>query len=42
MSPSLTLYLVFVGSLILLVWAFYMPFRLGQLYNGPVFCLAIG
>jgi branched-chain amino acid transport system permease protein len=42
MSASLTLYLVFVGSLILLVWAFYMPFRLGQLYNGPVYCMAIG
>jgi branched-chain amino acid transport system permease protein len=42
MSSSLSLYLVFVGSLILLVWAFYMPFRLGQLYNGPVYCMAIG
>jgi branched-chain amino acid transport system permease protein len=42
MSASLSLYLVFVGSLILLVWAFYMPFRLGQLYNGPVYCMAVG
>ena len=42
MSASTTLYLTFVGSLILLVWSFYMPFRLGQLYNGPVYCMAIG
>ena len=42
MSASLIQYLIFVGALILLVWAFYMPFRLGQLYNGPVYCMAIG
>jgi len=42
MSASLQLYLVFVGAYILLVWAFYIPFRAGQLYNGPVYCMAIG
>lgn len=42
MSASLNLYLVFVGAYILLVWAFYIPFRAGQLYNGPVYCMAIG
>ena len=42
MSASSIQYLIFVGSMILLVWAFYMPFRLGQLYNGPVYCMAIG
>lgn len=42
MSASLNLYLVFVGAYILLVWAFYIPFRAGQLYNGPVYCMAVG
>lgn len=42
MSASMNLYLVFVGSLVLMVWAFYIPFRAGQLYNGPVYCMAIG
>ena len=42
MSASMNLFLIFVGSYILMVWAFYMPFRAGQLYNGPVYCMAIG
>lgn len=42
MSTSLVYYLVFVGAFILLVWGFYVPFRAGLLYNGPVYCMAIG
>lgn len=42
MSISMTYYFVFVGAFLLLVWAFYVPFRAGLLYNGPVYCMAIG
>ena len=42
MSVSMTYYFVFVGAFLLLVWAFYVPFRGGLLYNGPVYCMAIG
>jgi branched-chain amino acid transport system permease protein len=42
MSVSMTYYFVFVGAFLLLVWAFYVPFRAGLLYNGPVYCMAIG
>ena len=34
-------YLFFVGVFLLLVWAFYVPFRAGLLYNGPIYCMAI-
>jgi branched-chain amino acid transport system permease protein len=42
MSVYMQHYLVFVGVFILLVWAFYVPFRAGLLYNGPVYCMAVG
>lgn len=42
MSVSTIYYFLFVGAFILLVWAFYVPFRAGLLYNGPVYCMAIG
>lgn len=35
-------YSEFVGIYILLVWAIYLPFRGGQLYNGPIYCMTIG
>ena len=35
-------YSEFVGIFILLVWAMYLPFRGGQLYNGPIYCMTIG
>ncbi len=42
MSSSMLLYLEFVGVFILLVWAFYITFRAGLLYNGPIYCMSIG
>lgn len=42
LSLSTQYFLVFVGVYIILVWAFYVPFRAGLLYNGPVYCMAIG
>lgn len=42
MSLYMVYYLQFVAALILLTWALYMPFRAGQLYNGPIYCMAIG
>jgi branched-chain amino acid transport system permease protein len=35
-------FLVTVGILIILGWGLYLPLRAGQMYNGPVFCMAIG
>lgn len=35
-------YLLFVAVFILMTWATYLPFRAGQLYNGPIYCMAIG
>jgi branched-chain amino acid transport system permease protein len=35
-------YSEFAGVFILLLWALYLPFRGGQLYNGPIYCMAIG
>jgi branched-chain amino acid transport system permease protein len=35
-------FLVMVGVLMILGWALYLPFRAGQMYNGPIFCMAIG
>ncbi len=35
-------YSEFIGIFILLVWAIYLPFRGGQLYNGPIYCMTIG
>jgi branched-chain amino acid transport system permease protein len=42
MSSAVIVYFAFVGIYILLVWAMYLPFRGGQLYNGPFYCMAIG
>lgn len=42
MSSAVIIYFDFVGIYILLVWAMYLPFRGGQLYNGPFYCMAIG
>lgn len=42
MSLYMVYYLQFVAIFILLTWAFYIPFRGGQLYNGPIYCMAIG
>ncbi len=42
MSLSSIVYFNFVGIYILMVWAMYLPFRGGQLYNGPFYCMAIG
>lgn len=42
LSTSTIYYLLFVGTFILLVWSFYIPFRAGLLYNGTVYCMAIG
>lgn len=42
MSLYLVYYLQFTAVFILLTWAFYIPFRGGQLYNGPIYCMAIG
>ncbi len=42
MSLSAVYYLQFTAVFILLTWAFYIPFRGGQLYNGPIYCMAIG
>jgi branched-chain amino acid transport system permease protein len=42
MSQTTILFFQFVAIFILLTWALYLPFRAGQLYNGPVYCMAIG
>ncbi len=42
MSLAVIVYFNFVGIYILLLWAMYLPFRGGQLYNGPFYCMAIG
>jgi branched-chain amino acid transport system permease protein len=42
MPLAVIVYLEFVGIYILLLWAMYLPFRGGQLYNGPFYCMAIG
>lgn len=42
MSLSMMYYLLFVAVFILMTWATYLPFRAGQLYNGPIYCMAIG
>ncbi len=34
-------FFVDVGILIILGWSIYIPLRAGQMYNGPVFCMAI-
>jgi branched-chain amino acid transport system permease protein len=42
MPVSVQLYFEILGIYILLLWAVYLPFRGGQLYNGPFYCMSIG
>jgi branched-chain amino acid transport system permease protein len=42
MGGFLEIYFAMLGIYILLLWALYLPFRGGQLYNGPFYCMAIG
>jgi branched-chain amino acid transport system permease protein len=42
MSLYLQIYFEVLGVYILLLWAMYLPFRGGQLYNGPFYCMTIG
>ena len=42
LSTSMTLYLIFCCAFILLVWGALVPFRAGLLYNGTVYCMAVG
>lgn len=42
MSTSLYYYIMYVCIYIILVWAIYLPFRSGLLYNGSIYCMAIG
>lgn len=42
MPSSVTLYLVFCCAFIILVWGALVPFRAGLLYNGTVYCMAVG
>lgn len=42
MPLHLIYYFQFVAVFILLTWALYVPFRAGLLYNGCVYCMAIG
>lgn len=42
MSLTLTSFLQFVAVFILLSWALYLVYRVGQIYNGPVFTMLIG
>ena len=41
-STGTTYFLILVIVYILLVWGALIPFRAGLLYNGPVYCMAIG
>jgi hypothetical protein len=42
MSTSMTYFIVFCCVFLVLTWAAYIPFRAGLLYNGTVYCMAIG
>ena len=42
MSLYLSYYFLFVAAFILLTWALYLPAKSGQLYNGPIYCMAVG
>ena len=42
MSTALTYYIIFCCVFLVLTWAAYVPFRAGLLYNGTVYCMAIG
>lgn len=42
MSTATTYFIIFCCIFIILSWAAYVPFRAGLLYNGTVYCMAIG
>lgn len=42
MSTALSYFIIFCCVFIILAWAAYVPFRAGLLYNGTVYCMAIG
>ena len=42
MSTALTYFIIFCCVFLILTWAAYVPFRAGLLYNGTVYCMAIG
>lgn len=42
MSTASTYFIIFCCVFIILTWAAYVPFRAGLLYNGTVYCMAIG
>ncbi|SHJ14785.1 branched-chain amino acid ABC transporter permease [Parasporobacterium paucivorans] len=42
MSTALSYFIIFCCVFIILTWAAYVPFRAGLLYNGTVYCMAIG
>ena len=42
MSTAASYFIVFVCVYLILTWAAYLPFKAGLLYNGTVYCMAIG
>lgn len=42
MSTAASYFIVFVCVYIIMTWAAYIPFKAGLLYNGTVYCMAIG
>lgn len=42
MSTALIYYIIFCCAFLMLTWAAYVPFKAGLLYNGTVYCMAIG
>lgn len=42
MSTAFTYFIIFCCVFLVLTWAAYVPFRAGLLYNGTVYCMAIG
>ena len=42
MTLAIENYLVFSAMYILLSWAIYLPYRCGQLYLAPIYCMAAG
>lgn len=42
MSTAASYFIIFVCVYLILTWAAYLPFKAGLLYNGTVYCMAIG
>lgn len=42
MSTAASYFIIFVCVYLILTWAAYVPFKAGLLYNGTVYCMAIG